>query len=186
MARSNFKDLTGQRFGRWVVVERQPNSKNGSARWKVKCDCGNESTVYGFTLRNGETKSCGCLNAELASKRQQINPTCLLTKTHGMSNTPFYKKYAAMRGRCSSDRSYKGKIFVCDRWKIFENFKEDMYESYLEHVALHGEHNTSLERIDGYGNYEPSNCKWVTLKEQLSHQDRKKVRVQAKDNKAGV
>lgn len=185
MARSNFKDLTGQRFGRWVVVERQPNSKNGSARWKVKCDCGNESTVYGFTLRNGETKSCGCLNAELASKRQKQCPT--FVPKHGMSKTKFYKSWEGMKKRCKHDVSYKGQIFVCERWNEFENFKHDMYDSYLKHVELYGEKNTSLDRINGYLNYEPNNCRWVTLKEQFSHQQRKKVRgIHMKNNKAGV
>lgn len=179
------KDLTGQRFSRWVVVERQPNSNNGTAMWKVRCDCGNEKVVNGYTLRSGQSKSCGCLNSELASLRQKQNPT--YKQTHGMSNTKFYRHWQGAVRRCRSDKSYKEQIFVCERWSCFENFKDDMYESYIKHCGIYGDVDVSLDRIDGYGNYEPQNCRWVTLKQQYSHQQRKKVRGKhMKDNLAGV
>lgn len=173
------KDITGMKFGRWLVINREQNSERGLARWKVRCECGNESIVFGFSLRSGESKSCGCLNRELASKRQKDNPT--YKQTHGMSNTDFYKSWSGMLRRCDHDKSYKGQIFVCNRWRTFETFKQDMYDSYLEHVMVYGENNTSLDRINGYKGYCPYNCRWVTLKEQFSHQQRKKIR-----NKAGV
>jgi hypothetical protein len=78
---------------------------------------------------------------------------CLLPTNGG------YKNYGA-RG-----------INVCERWLKFENFKEDMYESYLKHVEEFGEKNTSLDRIDVNGNYEPSNCRWVTLEEQNNNRN---------------
>lgn len=128
--------------------------------WKKKSVC------YA-NLKNGKTKSCGCYNRELISN---------LSTTHGMSKTRFYSEWKALRRRCygKNQKSYveygaRG-IIVCDRWKdSFENFKEDMYESYLNHVAEFGEQNTSIDRIDVNGNYELSNVRWATWEEQANN-----------------
>lgn len=61
-------DLTGQRFGRLVVLERAEN-KNGRVRWKCKCDCGNEITTSSGCLRSGDSQSCGCLNSDILKSR---------------------------------------------------------------------------------------------------------------------
>lgn len=63
------KDLTGLKFGRLTVIERAENDKRGGARWRCKCDCGNETVVAGGKLKRGLTKSCGCLNREKSSER---------------------------------------------------------------------------------------------------------------------
>ena len=65
---SKFKDLTGQRFGKLMVVSRaddyiKPNG-NKIIQWRCVCDCGNEVVVRGEYLRSGQTKSCGCLTSE--------------------------------------------------------------------------------------------------------------------------
>lgn len=67
-------DLTGERFGRLVVVGRGPdyiNPNNGRhiVRWNCKCDCGGEALCQTPTLIHGKAKSCGCLARELSSKR---------------------------------------------------------------------------------------------------------------------
>ena len=64
------QDLTGQRFGRLVVIERSKNSADGHARWKCQCDCGNITVVASNVLKKktGGTKSCGCLVKERASE----------------------------------------------------------------------------------------------------------------------
>lgn len=66
-------DLTGQKFGRFSVIERVQNNNDGHAMWKCICDCGNERIVMGKSLRNGHTKSCGCLNKEITSDKSVIN-----------------------------------------------------------------------------------------------------------------
>ena len=68
-------DLMGQKFGRLTVIERAENTKDGRAQWKCKCDCGNELIVRGKNLRNGSTKSCGCLQKERTSEASLINLT---------------------------------------------------------------------------------------------------------------
>jgi hypothetical protein len=72
----NWKDLSGQRFGRLVVIECAGSSKksNYQSLWKCKCDCGNTAIVGRVQLKQGDTKSCGCLRKELASENNSIRP----------------------------------------------------------------------------------------------------------------
>lgn len=87
-----------------------------------------------------------------------------------MSKTRFYGIWVGMNDRCENERndpknqkSYAEKgVTVFERWKTFENFLEDMYASYLGHVALHGEKRTTLDRENNDGNYEPGNVRWAT------------------------
>ena len=72
---SRLIDLTGKQFGRLIVLSRAANSKSGRTRWNVQCSCGGEKTVDGAHLREGMTKSCGCLAKEETSKRHLIDLT---------------------------------------------------------------------------------------------------------------
>jgi hypothetical protein len=127
--------------------------------------------VLGFVLRNGESKSCGCLQRELVAKR--------LT-THGMSKTRAYGIWVNMKQRCqnqnSPDYRYWGGVGVgvCDRWQKFENFYADVGE------APPG---LSIDRWpDCYGDYGPANWRWATAKEQVHNQrPRKKRRAKLED-----
>lgn len=150
------KDLTGSVFGRWSVIKRD-KSASRSNMWICKCTCGSESSVNGTDLRNGSTKSCGCLRAEQLT-------------SHGMHQTRFYSIWSNMISRCNNKNSpnYGGRgIKVCDEWCTFENFKKDLYQSYQVHLRAYGESDTTLDRIDVNGNYEPRNVKWSTMREQV-------------------
>lgn len=154
----NFQDLTGQRFGRLVVL-REGCSKNGIIKWVCRCDCGNEKEILAGSLRNGATKSCGCLIREISSERSKKRFT-----THGMRKSKEYTSWSNMKARCYNpkDISYKNYgargITVCDAWlHDFEKFYRDLGpcpEGY------------SLDRIDVNGNYCPENCKWSNITEQ--------------------
>lgn len=91
---------------------------------------------------------------------------------HGMTGTRYWYIWQAMKKRCLSkkDKDYKNYggrgIIVCERWKDFNNFFNDTYESYLKHCEEFGIKQTSLDRVNNNGNYEPSNCRWATWKEQ--------------------
>lgn len=147
------KEMTGMRFGSLEVMGYAGNSP-GKARialWECKCDCGSIKTYYGTALRNGTTTSCGCTASEKSS--------AAMTK-HGKHGTRTYITWKAMKNRCtcetSPDYELYGKrgITVCERWmESFENFIEDMGERPA---------GMSLDRIDSNGNYEKSNCRWVT------------------------
>ena len=162
--RKTLKDLTGLRFGRLIVLSRAENGSFGETRWVVRCDCGVEITTDGGNLRTKHTVSCGCLRSENLIKRNINNAT------HGHSRggltSPTYKTWMSMWTRCTYKRHkyfshYGGRgITICERWRWFENFLEDMGERPL---------GLTLDRIDNDGNYEPDNCKWSTRKEQATN-----------------
>ena len=101
--------------------------------------------------------------------------------THNMSYTRFYKIWQSMKIRCYNkkainycDYGARG-ISICKEWlESFENFRDDMYEKYLEHCKDFGEKDTSIDRIDVDGNYELNNCRWATTEEQNYNQRRHK------------
>jgi hypothetical protein len=93
-------------------------------------------------------------------------------QVHGMTKSRFHNIWLGMKNRCLNPNvkaypRYGGKgIKVCDEWLNFINFKNDMYDLYLEHCNKYGEKDTTLDRIDSEGDYCKANCKWSTYKEQ--------------------
>lgn len=75
-------DLTGQRFGRLVVIEPAPN-KGRRTQWKCMCDCGNEYIALTDSLRSGRLQSCGCLHSEKVSQRNYENADNLIGQRFG-------------------------------------------------------------------------------------------------------
>jgi hypothetical protein len=98
---------------------------------------------------------------------------------HGMKGTRFYNIWCGIKIRIftHSHTSYKWyggrNIKICDRWLKFENFRDDMYESYLEHCKKYGKKDTSIDRINTFGNYYKENCRWATQKEQTNNTRKK-------------
>ena len=149
------KDMTGLRIGQSTVIKRAPNDKRGHAMWLCKCDCGKTFVTNGASLRNGHTKSCGCLQRKTASAMG----------THHLSRTPLYKAWSGMIQRCENpkntaycDYGAKG-ITVCDEWHRFETFYEwAMANGYRSDLTI--------ERKDLDKGYCPSNCTYITRAEQ--------------------
>ena len=159
-------DMTGLVFGDWTV-ESSAGHSSGKARialWRCRCACGVESVVYGTALRSGKSTGCSdCARPKISAAR----------RTHGMSlREPTYLSWRSMKARCLNMNApdypqYGGRgIKVCERWLDFENFVEDMG------VRPAG---MTLDRKDGNGNYEPSNCRWADEFTQI-HNKRKKVK----------
>ncbi len=159
MPKSICIDLTNQVFSRLTVIKRhKDNGKSRKAKWECKCSCGKETIVVGTKLRNGTTKSCGCLGKENLKKS---------ITSHNMNYTRPYYIWCAMKNRCNTPsnkryKSYGGRgISFCSKWEKFEGFWEDMQDGYYDCL--------SLDRIDVNGNYEKNNCRWVTIKEQANN-----------------
>ncbi len=157
-------DLTGQRFGKLVVQQCVRSESRYRLIWGCICDCGNSKEVYASLLRNGKTQSCGCLRKEQATLFSQGHR---VNVTHGMSKTKVFSIWKAMNLRCynpnnSSYKEYGGRgITVCDRWRGKEGL-----EAFLIDMGHPPTDKHSLDRIITDGNYDPSNCRWATSKQQ--------------------
>jgi hypothetical protein len=146
----------GEKFNRFEIIEELP-TVNKIRKFKCKCDCGNIKIVRLNSLRTGNTKSCGCLKKEILNKT-----------THGMSKSKEYNSWLGMKNRCLNSKDkffniYGGRgIKICDNWiNSFDNFISDM--------GIKPKSNFSLDRINVDGNYEPSNCRWASPKEQANN-----------------
>lgn len=156
-------DVSGQRFGRLIAIKRN-GTRYGRGAWLCKCDCGNEKTIALQHLKNG-TKSCGCLNKEIASERGRKSNIGERSRKHGDFGTKLYGVWAGMKRRCYNPNTkyyadYGGRgISVCDEWLMYEPFKEWA-------LSAGYEEGLSIERLNVDGDYTPENCKWIPLSEQ--------------------
>lgn len=142
-------DIVGKTFNHLTVIEYAGKNKYGKKLYKCKCNnCGNEKIMIGTEVKNGYSKSCGCLTKQN------------LKRKHGMTGTPIYKKWKNIKGRCfnpnASNYKWYGErgITMCEEWKNdFSKFYEDVGD-----IPFEG---AELDRIDNNGNYEPNNVRWV-------------------------
>ena len=153
-----FHDLTGQRFGRLLVIGRAEDKTTGSkpkTMWRCLCDCGKETVVWGSSLTQGTTVSCGC------KKRK-----------HGYANKErLYDTWKNMRHRCNDPKNkrwaqYGGRgIKVCQDWNDYAVFREwAMNNGYADDLTI--------DRIDVDKGYSPDNCRWVGAKIQANNMTR--------------
>ena len=165
---SKLIDLTGMKFGRLTVIDRAKDGTraNGSTyvRWICRCDCGKELIVCGGNLRRGYSKSCGCYQKEQLAKIETKHGQAI----HG-KRSRLYICWRGIKLRCNnpnnpSYKDYGGRgISMCNEWM-------NDFQAFNNWAISHGyADNLTIDRIDVNGNYEPSNCHWVTMKEQQNN-----------------
>ena len=149
-------DMTGQRFGKLVVLGLAGMSRHRVATWNVRCDCGKEREVPGTSLRSGNTTTCGCSRWR-----------------HGMRRSRLYGVWRAMIERCTKPKNksfprYGGRgIGVCERWRTsFAAFLADMGPP---------PPGCWLDRIENDGNYEPGNVRWLPVKQQQRNKSTNRI-----------
>lgn len=147
-------NLIGQKFGMLTVYEFAGKNKHNKFLWKCTCECGGETVVTTGNLNSGNSKSCGC-------EKYKGN-----RRTHGMSDSRIYTIWSSMKGRCLNEKDahysdYGGRgITINEEWvNSFAKFYEWSVENgYTDDLTI--------DRINVNGNYEQSNCRWITIEEQ--------------------
>ncbi len=145
-------DLKNKKFGKWCVIEYVGNSM-----WKCQCECGTVANVESYSLRSGNSHSCGCYQKEVASRTH---------KKHGYTRTRLYRIYYKMKERCykpnNDNYKYYGGlgIVICDEWL-------NSFSAFANWSMSHGyADNLTIDRIDNTKGYCPDNCRWITIQEQ--------------------
>ena len=142
----------GDKFGKWEVIQ-EVKTVEKRKHYIVKCECGYIRVQKAIRLRFGDSLACR---------------SCGSTK-HDMVNSPTYTTWESMIQRCTNRKNTNYKhygeraIKICESWLDFENFLSDMGER---------PEGKELDRIDNNGNYEKSNCRWITHQENLNNRRR--------------
>ncbi len=155
-ANSQFIDMEGQRFGRYLVIGYAGKTKK-DRYWICRCDCGQTRKVKAGNIVRGTSRSCGCLSRETTGSR---------VRTHGATKTAEFNIWSKMIARCTNSNNpawinYGGRgIKVCERWM-------NSFSDFLADVGPRPSPKHSIDRFpDNDGNYEPGNVRWATQIEQ--------------------
>ena len=151
-----------------------------TSAWLCRCDCGNEKVVSLIHLRNGSTRSCGCLARELSSERGRNSNIGERSKKHGDFGTKLYGVWAGMKRRCNNPNTKYYADYGGRGIKVWEPWNAD-YSAFKKWAIGNGyEDGLSIERINVDDDYHPENCKWIPLSEQNANK-RISIRIEYKN-----
>lgn len=173
-----FVDITGHKYNRLTVEKYFGKSKHNCSLWLCKCECGRETVVRTADLRNGHTKSCGCLFIETSISKLpddvkgENNPNY----RHGGADSRLYHVWCDIKGRCNNpnrdnyERYGEKGIKMCDEWSgSFEEFRKWAFENGYKDDSTGKE--LSIDRIDPSKGYSPDNCQWISLSENVTRRN---------------
>ncbi len=168
----NFRDISGQKFGRLTALRWVGKNQSGHSLWECQCECGKLKSIAVSNMTKGMTKSCGCWKAEMIASVGRRN------SVHGEGRhgheTREWTAYNAMHQRCSGKNQpdYGGRgIKVCDRWSGKRGYVE-----FLKDMGRRPD-GCSLDRMDVDGDYTPDNCRWADAVTQRNNQ-RPRLRIE--------
>lgn len=161
-----FIDLTGQKFGRLTAIKYL-----GRSHWLCRCDCGKEVDVFVGHLKDGHTRSCGCLYLEKRTKG--------CNKKHGLKGDKDYLLWKRVKRRCYSTKYKRYADWGGRGIKMYEGWLNNpqVFKDYVSKLPFYGEEGRSLDRINNDGNYEPGNLRWATTKEQSNNRRPRKRKI---------
>lgn len=143
-------ELSGIQVGCLKVLEKDSNkTSSGENKWICICECGNKISVSTSRLSKERIKSCGCHKGDNFRK-------------HNQKHSRLYNIWCSMKQRCNENRGNYKNITYCKEWEEFIPFYEwSIANGYAD--------NLTIDRINTLGNYEPSNCRWVSQKVQQNN-----------------
>lgn len=150
----------GDKFGKLIVLEKTNKRLNRNIIYKCKCNCGNIIETTASRLTHGFIKSCGCYQKERASK---------CNKKHGMSNTKLFMVWQDMIKRCTKQNHHAYKDYGGRGIKVCNEWLDDFMNFYNWAITNGYQEKLTIDRINNDGNYEPDNCRWVTMEIQCKN-----------------
>ena len=151
-----FTNKSGTKINMMTLVSLVKKDKKHRPYYLCRCECGVEKTVRMDCLVSGNTKSCRCFSKQIRSRLSKE-----ISTTHGGSKTRLYRIWAGIRYRSGRVGAYKD-VSVCSLWKNYEPFRDWAIKSGYSD-------NLTIDRVNPSGNYEPENCRWVSIQDQQTN-----------------